>query len=70
MCLSCGCQDPDNDHGQYASITIQKIFDAANAHGIEVGDVVNSIENTFALRVANQPFRDVDLFDDEDDDGD
>lgn len=68
MCLNCGCQDPDNDHDNYANITIQKLYDAANANQMNVGDVVNNIENTFALRVANQPFHDVDLFDDDEDD--
>jgi len=47
MCLSCGCGDVDNDHEQYAAITIQDIFDAANAHHIGADDVVNNIENTY-----------------------
>lgn len=68
MCLSCGCGDPDNDHNNYGNITVQKLFDAANAVGIDVEDVVNNIENTYALKVANRPFRDVDIrvLDDED----
>ena len=67
MCLSCGCQDPDNPHGNYESFTVQKLFDAANAHGLDAGDVVNNIENTYALKVAGQTFHDMDLFDDDDD---
>jgi hypothetical protein len=66
VCLSCGCQRPGDSHEEYNSITVQKIYDAAVAAGIEPGDVINNIENTYALRVANQPFHDIDLFEDED----
>lgn len=70
MCLTCGCNLPADDHGNYANITIQKLYDAANAADIEVGDAVNNLENTFANKVANQPFNDIDDFRDDDDNDD
>jgi hypothetical protein len=61
MCLSCGCMDPDDSHGNPYNITIQSVWDAANAGGVDTAEqVVNNIENTYALKVDDH-FNDIDI---------
>lgn len=34
MCLSCGCGEPNNDHGDASNITMRDVENAASAAGI------------------------------------
>ena len=36
MCLTCGCGEPHNDHGDPRHITVERLRDAADAAGITV----------------------------------
>lgn len=48
MCLSCGCNEPDEDHGDKRNITTKSLEDATQAG--EVGsttEVVQNIQNGF-----------------------
>nr|BBH91083.1 hypothetical protein KTC_58340 [Thermosporothrix sp. COM3] len=43
MCLSCGCGDPNNDHGDARNITLRDIDEAARAAGTTRERVVMNI---------------------------
>ena len=36
MCMTCGCRDWDNDHGDPKNITYRRLVDAAEAGGVTV----------------------------------
>ncbi len=40
MCISCGCKEPDRDHGDTRNITTSSVKQAADAAGISVSDVM------------------------------
>jgi hypothetical protein len=67
MCLSCGCDIVYDDHGNYGTITIQDIYNAAKVSGISPDDVINNIENSYG-REFDHEFTDIDDDDDDDDD--
>jgi hypothetical protein len=46
MCLSCGCGEPDADHGDPRHITMKKLRDAAEAAEIPVEEAVSNIVST------------------------
>ncbi len=70
MCLSCGCNSPGDDHNDFRNITIQKLWDAAQAAGMaNPAQAVNNIENTYALKV-DPDFDDIDIRQIDDNDGD
>ena len=48
MCLSCGCGEPDDNHGDPRHITTQMMEEAAAAAEITVEEAANNI--TVALR--------------------
>ena len=48
MCLSCGCGEPDDNHGDSRHITQQMLEEAAAAAEITVEEAANNI--TEALR--------------------
>ena len=45
MCLSCGCGEPDADHGDPRHITAQTLRDAAEAAGITPQQAAQNIED-------------------------
>jgi hypothetical protein len=48
MCMSCGCRQPNDDHGDARHLTMQDLRAAAQADGISVEEVINNIEETYA----------------------
>jgi hypothetical protein len=40
MCMSCGCRDWENDHGDTKNITYRRLVDAAEAGGVTVEEAV------------------------------
>ncbi len=48
MCLSCGCHQPNNDHGDDRHITLSDLQAAAEAAGISVVDAANNTVDTVA----------------------
>jgi hypothetical protein len=53
MCLSCGCYQPDNDHGDNRNITMADLNAAAEAVSIPPGQAASNIADT--LRVIRTP---------------
>ncbi|MEV4174301.1 hypothetical protein [Nonomuraea sp. NPDC049709] len=45
MCLSCGCGEPNDDHGNAANITAQDLQSAAQAADISPQEVVENIQS-------------------------
>ncbi len=46
MCLSCGCKEPDNQHGDLRNIVMQDVVDAAQADAARVPDTWRNMEET------------------------
>jgi hypothetical protein len=46
MCLTCGCGEPNADHGDPAHITYEDLKKAADAAEIPVDEAVNNITET------------------------
>lgn len=44
MCLSCGCGQPFEDHGDPRNITMEHVQQAANGVGITVPEVLSNIQ--------------------------
>lgn len=49
MCLSCGCGQPNESHGNSDHITQAQIDKAAEAAGITPGEVVTNIQSGMAM---------------------
>jgi hypothetical protein len=43
MCLSCGCGEPDDNHGDERHITLEMLSAAAEAAEISVDDAAHNI---------------------------
>lgn len=43
MCLTCGCGEPHDDHGNPDQITYEDLKKAADANGISVEEAANNI---------------------------
>jgi hypothetical protein len=43
MCLSCGCGDPQDDHGDPRRVTLKNLSDIAVSDGISVAKVAKRI---------------------------
>jgi hypothetical protein len=48
MCLSCGCGEPHEDHGNPDNITYEDLKRAADAEGIEVDEAAANIVDGLA----------------------
>lgn len=48
MCLSCGCGEPDADHGDPRHITRAKLQEAAQAAEITAQEAADNIKATMA----------------------
>jgi len=46
MCLTCGCMEPNEDHGDSAHITYDDLKKAADAAEITVEDAAQNIQET------------------------
>lgn len=46
MCLTCGCGEPNADHGDERHITLKDLDDAAEAAGIERSEAANNLQET------------------------
>jgi hypothetical protein len=51
MCMTCGCRDWENDHGDTKNITYRRLVDAAEAGGVTIEEAVNHL--TSGLRERN-----------------
>ena len=47
MCLTCGCGEPDADHGDPRHITMQQLKDAADAAGVSLDEAANNLQETY-----------------------
>lgn len=47
MCLSCGCKQPDERHGDDRNIVWKDLEDAAQAANISTQEVVRNIQSGF-----------------------
>ncbi len=45
MCVSCGCGEPNADHGDKRNITMKDVQAAADAAGISASQVANNIKH-------------------------
>ncbi len=54
MCLSCGCKEPDNAHGDMRFIVMQDIVDAAEADAASVEHTWHNLEETMKLVLSGQ----------------
>jgi hypothetical protein len=43
MCMSCGCKQPNEDHGDDRNITMDALQQAADAAGISVDEAASNI---------------------------
>ena len=50
MCLSCGCQMPDNDHGDERNITMADLAAAAAAAGLPAGEAASNIADYMRIQ--------------------
>ena len=46
MCVSCGCGEPNEDHGDKRHITMQQIQQAAEAASISPAEVAQNISKS------------------------
>ena len=44
MCLSCGCGEPNEDHGNPANITYDDLKEAADSEGLTVEQAADNIK--------------------------
>ena len=47
MCLTCGCGEPHDDHGDSRNIVMQKLTDAAEAAEIDVDEAARNLQATY-----------------------
>ena len=47
MCMTCGCGEPNDKHGNEANITNDELVSAANAAGISEEEAVENIGMTY-----------------------
>ncbi len=48
MCLTCGCGEPNEDHGDPNNFTYEDLKRAADAADISVEEAANNISDTLA----------------------
>ena len=46
MCMSCGCGEPDNDHGNPDHITRERMERAARAAGVDIEQAADNIHDS------------------------
>ncbi len=53
MCLDCGCNKPNDDHGDSRHITLDKLTAAAKASNISVPKAVENIQHGVSMAAAS-----------------
>ncbi len=48
MCMTCGCGEPNADHGDDRHITYQRLQEAAEAAGISPQEAARNIQETLS----------------------
>ncbi len=48
MCVSCGCGEPNDDHGDSRHITLKDVQSAAQAAGIDVQQVKKNMDESLS----------------------
>lgn len=43
MCMTCGCREAENDHGNPKNITYHRLVDAAEAGGVTLEEAVDHL---------------------------
>lgn len=51
MCMNCGCNMPDDKHGNESNISLDDLRRAGQANGQEVDEVISNIEQTYQSAV-------------------
>lgn len=51
MCMTCGCGEPDDKHGDEASITNDELIAAANAAGLSEQEAIDNITRTYRDKI-------------------
>jgi hypothetical protein len=54
MCLSCGCGEPNDNHGDDRHITLDMLQEAAEAAEVSPEEAVNNIVETLRRAQASQ----------------
>ncbi len=54
MCMSCGCSEPNESHGDEANITNDELVSAADAAGISEQAAIDNIERTYNEKIARK----------------
>ncbi len=47
MCISCGCDEPDANHGNAKHITLKEFREAADAAEVDLAQLLKNIEEGF-----------------------
>ena len=47
MCMNCGCNEPNERHGNDANITLDDLQQAGRANGQDVDTTIGNIEKTY-----------------------
>jgi hypothetical protein len=47
MCLTCGCGEPNDDHGDSRHITMDDLNNAADAAEISVDEAAGNLQQTY-----------------------
>jgi hypothetical protein len=47
MCLTCGCGEPNDDHGDSRNIVMQELKDAADAAEVSVDEAARNLQETY-----------------------
>ncbi len=55
MCVSCGCGQLNDDHGDERNITMNRLQDAAKAAKISVADAAQNIEQAVGNQHSRNP---------------
>lgn len=53
MCMSCGCGEPDNDHGNPDHITRERMERAARAAGVDIEQAADYIHDSARTLTGN-----------------
>jgi hypothetical protein len=51
MCMTCGCGEPNDKHGDEASITNDELISAANAAGVSEKEAIDNIARTYREKI-------------------
>ena len=54
MCMTCGCRDWDNDHGDLKNSTYHRLVDAAEAGGVTVEEAVQHLREGIEARARSE----------------